>query len=170
VKADPHVVLNAASEAVAREALVRCCGSTRWVARMLSARPYESTRQLLSLAAAVWNDLDSDDHLEAFAHHPQISADPEELTRKFGDTASWASQEQAGATLADSATLTALRDDNLAYAAHFGFIFIVCATGKSAAEMLALLQARLPNDRATELRIAAAEQAKITKLRLEKLT
>lgn len=169
MKAEPQLLLNAASEAEAREALTRCCGSTRWVARMLAERPYASLRELLSLADRIWDDLDSDDHLEAFAHHPQIGVNLEELARKFGDTASWASQEQAGAALADAATLTALRDDNLAYAAHFGFIFIVCATGKSAAELLALLRARLPNDRETELRVAAAEQAKITKLRLEKL-
>jgi 2-oxo-4-hydroxy-4-carboxy-5-ureidoimidazoline decarboxylase len=169
VNAEPHVVLNAASEADAREALARCCGSIRWVERMLAARPFASSDALLSLADEIWNGLDSDDHLEAFRHHPQIGTNPAELARKFPDSASWAAQEQAGASGADSQTLSALRAENLTYAAHFGFIFIVCATGKSADEMLALLRARMPNHRATELRVAAAEQAKITKLRLEKL-
>ncbi|MBN2359856.1 MAG: 2-oxo-4-hydroxy-4-carboxy-5-ureidoimidazoline decarboxylase [Deltaproteobacteria bacterium] len=162
-------MLNAASDAAARESLGRCCGSRRWIERMLAARPYASSRELLARSDEIWDDLTSDDHLEAFAHHPQIGAELGELERRFGDTARWASQEQAGASQADRETLEALREDNLAYAAHFGFIFIVCATGKSAAEMLALLRARLPNDRETELRVAAEEQAKITKLRLEKL-
>lgn len=166
---EPHDRLNRASDADARELLSRCCGSTRWVERMLEHRPYASTPALIALADDAWHDLSEADYLEAFAHHPQIGADLAELSRRFGATLAWSTEEQAGAAQADAATLSALRDDNLTYAAHFGFIFIVCASGKTAAEMLALLRARMPNDRETELAIAAGEQAKIMKLRLEKL-
>jgi 2-oxo-4-hydroxy-4-carboxy-5-ureidoimidazoline decarboxylase len=169
VRLEPHARLNGASGPEARQLLSNCCGSMRWVERMFAQRPYASTRALLALADEVWDDLSEDDYLEAFTHHPQIGADMAELERKFGATAQWSSEEQAGAAQADTRTLTALRDDNLTYAAHFGFIFIVCASGKTADEMLALLRARLSNERATELAIAAGEQAKITKLRLEKL-
>jgi 2-oxo-4-hydroxy-4-carboxy-5-ureidoimidazoline decarboxylase len=167
---EPHAVLNALSPPAARDALLRCCGSTRWVERMLEHRPFASTLALYELATRDWTDLDASDYLEAFSHHPQIGADLAELKRKFATTASWSASEQAGAGNAEQATLEALRDGNRAYLDRFGFIFIVCATGKSAAEMLDLLRARLPNDSATELRVAAAEQAKITKLRLEKLS
>jgi 2-oxo-4-hydroxy-4-carboxy-5-ureidoimidazoline decarboxylase len=167
---EPHELLNLLQPSAARAALMRCSGSTRWVDGMLEHRPYASTPALFELADRVWNGLGRDDYLEAFSHHPQIGADLAELQKKFGSTAAWSTAEQAGASRADRATLEALRDGNRAYLERFGYIFIVCATGKSAAEMLELLQARLPNDPATELKIAAAESAKITKLRLEKLS
>jgi 2-oxo-4-hydroxy-4-carboxy-5-ureidoimidazoline decarboxylase len=167
---EPHAVLNALPPSAAQDALLRCCGSTRWVARMLEHRPFASTPALFELAERDWNDLEAKDYLEAFSHHPQIGADLAELKRKFAATASWSASEQAGAGAAEQVTLEALRDGNRDYLARFGFIFIVCATGKTAAEMLELLRARLPNDAATELRIAAGEQTKITKLRLEKLS
>jgi 2-oxo-4-hydroxy-4-carboxy-5-ureidoimidazoline decarboxylase len=137
---------------------------------MLEHRPFASTPALLALADRVWSGLEREDFLEAFSHHPQIGADLAELQKKFASTSAWSASEQAGTGSAERATLEALRDENRAYLERFGYIFIVCATGKSAAEMLALLRARLPNDFATELKIAAAESAKITKLRLEKLS
>lgn len=167
---DPHRVLNDLRPSAARDALLRCCGSTRWVDGMLAARPYASTAALFELADRNWNALGRTDYLEAFSHHPQIGADLAELQRKFASTSAWSASEQAGAGSADLATLEALRDGNRAYLERFGYIFIVCATGKSAAEMLALLRARLSNYPDAELMIAAAEQAKITKLRLEKLS
>jgi 2-oxo-4-hydroxy-4-carboxy-5-ureidoimidazoline decarboxylase len=169
VPTEPHAVLGALPPSAAEKALLRCCGSTRWVARMLQQRPYASTPALFELADQVWSELEAKDYLEAFSHHPQIGADLAELERKFASIASWSASEQAGASGAELATLEALRDENRAYLERFGFIFIVCATGKSAAQMLELLRARLANDPATELRVAAGEQAKITKLRLEKL-
>ena len=108
------------------------------------------------------------DWLEAFAAHPRIG-DLDALRKKFASTANWCAGEQAGVAAADEAVLTALADGNRAYEARFGYIFIVCATGKSAAEMLAILTARLANDPEVELKVATAEQAKITRLRLEKL-
>jgi len=161
--------LDAASPNEATEALVRCCGARRWVEGMLSRRPFEDDTNLHQVADQVWATMDRVDVLEALSHHPRIGADVEALRRKFAQTAAWSEGEQAGVSAASSQTLEALRDGNIAYEERFGFIFVVCATGKTAEEMLALLDARLPNDPSDEWRIAAAEQGKITHLRLEKL-
>jgi len=166
---EPDSVLNALPYDDASAALLRCCGSTRWVERMLAQRPFASTSALLAAADAVWYGLDQSDYLEAFSHHPQIGADLAKLRQKFVHTAGWSSQEQASVQTASESTLVALRDANVQYLARYGFIFIVCATGKSADELLALLRARLHNAPAEELAIAAREHAKITQLRLEKL-
>jgi allantoicase len=168
--AEPHVVLNGMSIEEARAALLRCCGAKRWAAWMLTQRPFASTEALLKAAAGVWTQMEKADMLEAFAHHPEIGSDLAALRQRFAATAAWASAEQAGVAGADDATLEALRDGNVRYREKFGYVFLVCATGKTAAEMLALLQARLPHDADTELTVAAAEQAKITRLRLEKLS
>ena len=167
--ATPHGLLSTLPQAEARAALTRCCGASRWVESMLAHRPFASHALLLSAAEEAFAQLERPDWLEAFAHHPQIGADRAELARRFAHTAQLSAGEQAAVAHADSETLDALRDANGAYLARFGHIFIVCASGKSAAEMLGLLRARLPNDPATELRIAAAEQAKITALRLSSL-
>ncbi len=166
----PHEVLNELQPSAARAALLRCCGSARWADRILAEGPYASTAALFEAADRNWSELGRDDYLEAFSHHPQIGADPSELQRKFASTADLSASEQAGASKADLAELEALRDGNRAYSERFGYTFILCATGKSASEMLALLRERLANDPETELTVAAAEQAKITKLRLEKLS
>ncbi len=163
--------LDAMDEAEARAALTRCCGATRWVEGMLARRPFGSDPALHRAADEVWATMGRDDVLEAFSHHPRIGADLDALREKFagkGDLG-WSRREQEGIHEADEATLEALRDGNLAYEERFGFLFIVCATGKTAAEMLALLRQRLHNTPEDELRIAAAEQAKIMHLRLEKL-
>lgn len=161
--------LNALGEAERREAFFRCCGSTRWARRMAAHGAFGSWAELHGLADHHWWDLADGDWLEAFTHHPRIGADVAKLRERFASTASWSEGEQAGVAEADEAVLSALAAGNAAYDARFGFLFIVCATGKTAAEMLALLEERLPNDPAAELRIAAGEQAKITHLRLEKL-
>jgi 2-oxo-4-hydroxy-4-carboxy-5-ureidoimidazoline decarboxylase len=160
--------LNALAPEAAREALLRCCGSSRWAARVAAARPFPDEAALAGAARAVWEELSREDFLEAFSHHPRIG-DREALRRKFASTAAWAAGEQAGAAHAPEEVLARVEAGNRAYEARFGHIFIVCATGKSAAEMLALLEARLGNEPAAELRIAAGEQAKITEIRLEKL-
>ena len=161
--------LNALSLDEATEALARCCSAVRWVEAMLARRPFASRAALLAAAAEVWSQMSAEDLREAFAEHPEIGANLAELREKFGATADWASAEQRGAVGASVATLIALRDGNQAYRARFGYSFIVCATGKSADEMRALLEARLANSAELELGIAATEQAKITHLRLEKL-
>jgi 2-oxo-4-hydroxy-4-carboxy-5-ureidoimidazoline decarboxylase len=171
----PHEVLDAASEEEARAMLTRCCGSVRWVDAMLARRPFASRAALDDAAAAEWNRLSPADWLEAFRHHPPIGSDvgaagaPAQGAEHLGATAEWSRLEQSGVRVADADTLRALREANAAYQKRFGFVFLVCATGKSAQEMLALLQARMGNAPEVELRVASREQAKITALRLEKL-
>lgn len=160
--------LNALSPEAAAAEFERCCGARRWVAAMLAARPFADAAAAHAAADAAWSACGPDDWREAFTHHPRIG-DVEGLRKKFASTATWASGEQAGAAVATEATLQALAQGNHDYEARFGHIFIVCATGKSADEMLAILRSRLPNEPAAELRLAAAEQHKITHLRLEKL-
>ncbi|HEY9723886.1 MAG TPA: 2-oxo-4-hydroxy-4-carboxy-5-ureidoimidazoline decarboxylase [Oscillatoriaceae cyanobacterium] len=160
--------LNALPEARLREALQRCCGAARWVDGMTARRPFASLATLVAAADEVESDLAREDWLEAFTHHPRIG-DISSLRAKFADTKAWASSEQSGAASASEAVLEGLAEGNRVYEERFGYIFIVCATGKSATEMLALLQGRLSNPPEAEWRVAAAEQAKITRLRLEKL-
>jgi 2-oxo-4-hydroxy-4-carboxy-5-ureidoimidazoline decarboxylase len=160
--------LNSLPDVQARDALLKCCHSRAWVEAMMSARPFADEAALLAACERAESAMTRDDWLEAFAGHPRIG-DVEGLRRKFASTAAWASSEQAGAAAADEATLRALAEGNAEYERRYGHIFIVCATGNSAGEMLAILRGRLHNDPAAESRIAAAEQAKITRIRLAKL-
>lgn len=157
------------SEADAVDALVRCCGCKRWAASTVASRPWGDDASLLSSANEVWATATREEVLEALLHHPEIGADVEKLRAKFASTASWSEGEQSAVGDAQESTLRALADGNIAYKEKFGHIFVVCATGKTAAEMLGLLRARLENDPTVELAIAAEEQGKITQLRLEKL-
>lgn len=150
------------------DALRQCCVSTRWIEQMAQARPFSSADQLYQSADRIWQGLAMPDYLEAFEGHPKIG-DLNSLKAKYANTKALASGEQAGAASASDAVLQALAEGNAAYEKRFGFIFIVCASGKSAEEMLQLLQQRLSNDLETELKIAAGEQAKITRLRLHKM-
>ena len=154
--------LNALSEERARTALQRCCGARHWVDGMLAARPFASDAELLAAAERVWWGLGRADWLEAFAAHPRIGARAEAMT-------DWARREQAGANGAAEVTLAALAQGNRTYEERFGHVFLICATGRTADEMLGALRGRLTNDPATELRVAAEEQAKITRLRLDRL-
>ena len=158
--------IDSASPEVARAVLQRACGSSRWVDRMMSRRPFGRDAKLLSVARIEWFGLTEIDWLEAFSHHPKIG-DRDALAARFPETHDLSSTEQSGVSSAREDVLQALADGNTAYIDRFGFIFIVCATGKTAEEMLSLLRDRLSNDRASELRIAAEEQAKITALRLQ---
>ena len=157
--------LDTATDADARALLARACGSSRWVDRMMERRPFGNDARLLRTARIEWFGLTEADWLEAFSHHPQIG-DRASLLARFPATHDLSAKEQVGIDHAQNDVLSALAEANATYLDRFGFIFIVCATGKTADEMLALLRARLPNSRATELRIAAEEQAKITALRL----
>jgi 2-oxo-4-hydroxy-4-carboxy-5-ureidoimidazoline decarboxylase len=160
--------LNLAGESQARAAFERCCGSRAWVEHMVASRPYADPDALYEQAAATARLLGESDWREAFSHHPRIG-DVESLRQKFASTATWAESEQAGAGAAADDVLRAIQQGNRDYEARFGYIFVVCATGRSAREMLATLHGRLGNDPAAEIRIAAGEQMKITRLRLEKL-
>jgi 2-oxo-4-hydroxy-4-carboxy-5-ureidoimidazoline decarboxylase len=148
--------------------LTRCCGASKWAQRMAGERPYADLSGVLQAAREIWDSLGAEDWREAFQHHPKIG-DVDSLKKKFAATAKWAIGEQSGAADAGGPVLQALADRNTEYENKFGFIFIVCATGKSAGEMLHILNERIENDAERELQIAAAEQGKITLLRLEKL-
>jgi len=160
--------LNALPESEAREAFTRCCGASTWVAQMVAARPFASPAQVLGVARERWEALGPPDWREAFAHHPRIG-DLESLQKKYASSADLASREQAAVAKATRAVLEALAEGNGAYERRFGYIFIVFATGKSAEEMLELLETRLGNDPKTEIGIAASEQWKIMRLRLEQM-
>ena len=160
--------LNQCPAAVAALALQRCNAAPTWIAGMVAARPFVDRAALLAAAASIWETMDENNLLEAFSAHPEIG-NMTSLRAKYAATENLAAGEQSLVTSSDDAVLSALAGGNRVYREKFGFIFIVCATGKSAGEMLALLRARLPNDRPRELRNAAAEQGKITALRLAKL-
>jgi OHCU decarboxylase len=160
--------LNAMEEPIARAALTNCCAADAWINRMLAQRPFADDDAVLAAAAAVAATLVEADWLEAFAAHPLIG-DVETLRNRFAATRNLAAGEQSGVDGANEAVLSELAAMNRQYAERFGFIFIVFATGKSAAEMLDLLKVRIGNTRSEELKNAAAEQLHITRLRLQKL-
>ena len=162
---EPWHQLDAAAPEDARALLLRCCGSRAWVSRMVARRPFGSRAAMLAAARQEWFELTPADWLEAFSHHPRIG-ERESPLRRFAPTADLSEREQSGIGGAPPQVLSALAEGNAAYERKFGFIFIVCATGKTAEEMLGLLEARLPHSRDVELRLAAEEQAKITELRL----
>jgi 2-oxo-4-hydroxy-4-carboxy-5-ureidoimidazoline decarboxylase len=180
--------LNALDGQSAARELRRCCGSTRWTESMVRARPFPSAEAMADIGDAVWTSLDASDWLEAFAAHPRIgetesgrsgaggaggSGGSSGLGRSAGSGGSgesgWAEQEQSGARAASKDARKRLAAGNHQYEARFGYIFIVCATGKTVEEMLRILEDRLQNDPGEELRIAAEEQRKITRLRLGRL-
>lgn len=160
--------LNNLGETNLHVALINCCGSGKWVGKMLVGFPFASSVDLYFWASKCWEGCTKLDFLEAFTHHPKIG-EIDSIKKKFNSTATWASGEQASINMASESVLEELAEGNHLYEAQFGFIFIVCATGKTAAEMLYLLKQRLPNKLEAEIKIAAAEQHKITLLRLEKL-
>lgn len=145
----------------AEEELQKCCGSQRWASAMAARRPFASVAALQDAADEEWWKLQQHDWLEAFSHHPRIG----ERAKAQG----WAKDEQKGASSASDRTLLDLHSLNRLYEEKFGFVFLIFATGKSADEMLDALRVRLQNPRDVELKNAAGEQAKITRLRLEKL-
>lgn len=149
-------------------AFLRCCGSTRWARRIAEKRPFRSVAAMMSSADEIAASLDRADWMEAFAAHPRIGSKAD-VEAKSASTKAWSQSEQAGAASADEQTARAIAEANAAYEAKFGRVHLVCATGKSAKELLENCRARLSNDAATEERVAIEEQKKITRLRLEKL-
>ena len=161
--------LNSMPHDEAVKALLQCCGSKRWAENVANARPYDNVETLITNANDIWWSLEHDDWLEAFLSHPKIGE--KKAAAPVSDKSHrWSGQEQAGVATASRETVDALAGLNWAYEQKFGFIFIICATGKTSEEMLESLKKRLENDAETELPIAAAEQSKITELRLKKLT
>jgi allantoicase len=160
--------LNALPDDAARASLLNCCGSSAWAQSVAARRPFCDAAQLFGAAREVWEKLGKDDWLEAFSHHPKIG----ERKAAGGQTAGtqrWSEQEQRAVSGSAPHLREELANANQTYQARFGYIFIVYASGKSTEEMLALLHERLKNDPETELRTAAGEQQKITRLRLEKM-
>jgi len=160
--------LNSLSAARAECALLDCCGSATWAQQMAAARPFASLAQVVEAANRIWAGLRPSDWLEAFRHHPPIGGN--KSAQKQSSTAKrWSVKEQSNVQKTSPEMWPVLAAANAAYRARFGYIFIVCATGKTTEEMLALLKQRLANDPDSELRIAAEEQRKITRLRIEGL-
>ncbi len=155
-------------QATKKAVLQQCCGSTAWVTKMLGVLPVEDLVDLLELAEETWYSCEESDWREAFTHHPKIG-DMQSMKEKFSSAAHLAAREQASVQQASENILHQLAAGNKQYEDKFGYIFIVCATGKSAGEMLALLNDRLDNQPLTEILIAMEEQNKITRLRLEKI-
>ena len=152
-------LLDSAAPGVAAAALRACCAADRWVEQMVAHRPFGSPERLAAAAEEVADTLGPDDWRQAFAAHPRIG--------ERGD--GWSAREQAGAAAADAATRQALVDGNRRYEERFGHVFLIRAAGRSADEILAALHARLDHDPDTELRVAAAQQREITRLRLDTL-
>jgi len=147
--------------------LLQCCGSSAWVEKMVRMPAVEDLVDLFEDAEEAWYQCKSDDWKEAFSHHPKIG-DMEMLRKKYSAD-KFVGNEQSGVKNASDEVLKKLAEGNAAYEKKFGYIFIVCATGKSADEMLSLLQERLGNNPDEEIQNAMEEQNKITKIRLEKL-
>ena len=150
--------LNSLSDLRAIEEFTRVCGSREWARAMESSRPFESVPELVSRAEEVWDALSREGKLEAFAAHPRIGDKP---------ASAWSRDEQKAVT--DPEIILKLRSKNRLYEERFGHVFLICATGKGAAEILSELEARLPNPPEREFEIACLEQVKIMRLRMEKL-
>jgi len=155
--------INAFPAAHAERELSKCCASKRWAHEVVRERPFASEDALASAGDRVWSALSREDWLEAFAAHPRIGE------RGGGEKKEgWSADEQRGTKGADAKTLEDLRAANARYEERFGHVFLVCATGKTASEMLRMLNERMQNTHDAELKVAASEHAKITPLRLPK--
>ncbi|MGA9671358.1 MAG: 2-oxo-4-hydroxy-4-carboxy-5-ureidoimidazoline decarboxylase [Terracidiphilus sp.] len=157
---------NAADTSDAIESMIACCGSRRWVEAMVALRPIASVLKLSESADHVWGTMNEADWMEAFATHPRIGE--RKAAHATAKSAAWSSQEQSSAVSAEASVLEELAQGNALYEQRFGFTYIVCATGKTADEMLTILNRRLTSDRATELREAAEQQRQIMQIRLGK--
>lgn len=161
---------NKAGESEALGAMIACCGSKRWAAAMVAMRPIASVVVLSEAADRVWSTMQESDWLEAFACHPRIGERNPALVAAHtsAQSSAWSRQEQSTATTANKSALDELAEGNELYETRFGFTYIVCATGKSADEMLAILKRRLASNRDAELREAAEQQRQIMQIRLGK--
>lgn len=160
--------LNVLQPSEAEGEFLKCCGSKNWAQQMSRCLPFRGERDLFGTAEQIWWALSPEDWLEAFRSHPKIGEQNPD-TQTSATSLSWSQKEQEGVANAGADTRELLTKLNRSYEEKFGFIYIVCATGKSSEELLRILRERLANETETELRNAAAEQAEITKLRLNKL-
>lgn len=154
--------------AEAAEPMRACCGAARWAAEMVARRPFHTVGAVLVEADDVWRSLEPADWLEAFAHHPRVGERVGDVAQNARGAA-WSAGEQSGVRDAGDELRARLAAANREYEERFGHIYLVCATGLTADDLLARAESRLTNDAETELRVAAEEQRRITRLRLEKL-
>ena len=147
-------------EAEAR--LRSCCGSRAWASTVAAKRPYADVASLMKAADAVWADLRPTDWMEAFAAHPRLG-------EGGGRSPDSSAKEQSRVMASGDRRLAELADENRRYEARFGHVFLISAAGRSADEILAALRERIDNDAETEIKVAAEEQRKITRLRLESM-
>jgi len=157
---------NRADEGTALDVMIACCGSRRWATAMVASRPIGSVAELSEAADRIWSTMEEGDWMEAFASHPRIGE--RKAASVSARSVAWSSEEQSAAAGATDRVLAELATGNELYERRFGFTYIVCASGKSAEEMLAILKRRIGNDRSTELREAAEQQRQITQIRLGK--
>ena len=157
--------LNELNEIDAKEVFSRCCSASNWVNDMVNARPYKDIDAVQARAVKVWRTMEKPDFMEAFDGHPKIG-DPESLADKYRNTHALASDEQSSVEVASEEVIHKLAIANQQYKQKFGYIFIICATGKTADQMLDLINRRIYNDPESELAIAATEQQKITAIRI----
>lgn len=161
---------NKAVESEALKAMLACCGSKRWASAMVAMRPIASVRELSDAADRAWGTMQESDWLEAFACHPRIGGRNPALAAAHAteQSSAWSQQEQSSASTANQNVLIELAEGNRLYEEKFGFTYVVCATGKGADEMLAILQRRLSSNREAELSEAAEQQRQILQIRLGK--
>jgi 2-oxo-4-hydroxy-4-carboxy-5-ureidoimidazoline decarboxylase len=157
---------NETSVGNARAAMLSCCGATHWAERMVQLRPIAHATELSEVADRIWAEMAEADWMEAFACHPRIGG--REAERASAKSIEWSGEEQVGAKSAEANVLQLLADGNALYEERFGFTYIVCATRKSAEEMLEILEKRLLCDRMSELTEAAEQQKLIMQIRLGK--
>jgi 2-oxo-4-hydroxy-4-carboxy-5-ureidoimidazoline decarboxylase len=158
---------NELPQAAAAAEILPCCGSARWAQLLAQARPFADEASLFHHSDTVWLDLGASDWDEAFRSHPRIG-ERKAAASATQQSASWSEKEQSSVDHSGTETLTRLAEGNRLYEERFGRIFLVCATGRSAVEMLAILERRLENDPASELQEAVEQQRQITQLRLRK--
>lgn len=158
--------------ATAFDEILPCCGSRAWADGMVGRRPLPDEATLLAASDETWRSLAESDWLEAFSSHPRIGesriGESQAPKEALAQSAAWSEQEQRNVAAAGDSLKIAFADGNREYERRFGRIFIVCATGKSTAEILKTLQRRMKNDEHTELQEAAEEQRQITQIRLRK--
>lgn len=146
--------------------LLSCCASRKWAEAVTARRPYPTAKALETISTEIWWSLQEEDWMEAFAAHPRIGESKAQPASE--QSTAWSKQEQSAAQYADETVRKALAEGNLLYEKRFGFIYLICATGKTALELLRILQRRLSRDRETEIREAAEQQRQITAIRMRK--
>jgi OHCU decarboxylase len=156
---------NKLPEQEALRPILACCGSRAFAAAVVGARPFADSDALSTATDRIWWSLAESDWLEAFACHPKIGESSAPASSQFS---AWSHQEQAQVRSAEAATLETMAQKNHAYQQRHGFIYIVCASGKTGDELLAILDRRLANPTSVELKEAAEQQRQITQLRLRK--